>query len=151
MSTSIQIIKLLLDGALPACPRVYFGAVDVRDVAHLHLQAMTNPAAKGERFLAVAGESLSFRDMSMILKRNLGEQARRAPSLELPDWIVRVLAIFDARSRQIAPELGKIKNASNSKAKSVFGWKPRSNEECILATAESLIRLGLLKDSPRKS
>ena len=47
---------------------------------------------------------------------------------------------------QIVPELGKRKNATNEKAKRVLGWAPRSNEESIVATAESLVRLGLLKD-----
>jgi len=50
-----------------------------------------------------------------------------------------------------APELGKIKNATNEKAKRVLDWAPRSREEAIVATAESLVRLGLLKDSPPKA
>jgi len=53
--------------------------------------------------------------------------------------------------RQIIPELGKIKNATNEKAKRVLGWAPRSREEAIVATAESLVRLGLLNDSPPKA
>jgi nucleoside-diphosphate-sugar epimerase len=38
-----------MDGAMPGTPQLVFGAVDVRDVAHLHIRAMTHPAAKGER------------------------------------------------------------------------------------------------------
>jgi hypothetical protein len=45
----------MLAGKAPGSPRVSFGVVDVRDVADLHLRAMNDPAAKGERFLAVAG------------------------------------------------------------------------------------------------
>ena len=55
------IVQRMMDGAMPGCPQIYFGAVDVRDVADLHLRAMTNPAAKGERFLAVAGDFMSHR------------------------------------------------------------------------------------------
>jgi len=55
-SASIQLVKRLMDGAMPGSPRLSFGIVDVRDVADLHLRAMTSPAAKGERFLAVAGD-----------------------------------------------------------------------------------------------
>src|ERR1700733_11123729 len=51
-SPSIQIVQRLMDGAVPGCPRLSFGVVDVRDVADLHLRAMTDPAAQGERFLA---------------------------------------------------------------------------------------------------
>jgi nucleoside-diphosphate-sugar epimerase len=63
----------------------------------------------------------------------------------LPDWLLRLIALVDPSVRQIVPELGKIKNATNAKAKRVLGWKPRSNEDSIIATAESLIRLGLLR------
>jgi hypothetical protein len=64
---------------------------------------------------------------------------------ELPNWVVRLAAIRDSAIRLILPELGKFKNATNEKSKRVLGWAPRSNEEAIIATAESLMRLGLLK------
>ena len=142
---SILIVKRLLDGAVPACPRLFFGTVDVRDVADLHLRAMTIPAAKGERFLALAGDSLSLLDVAKILKKRMGTAARRVPTREMPDWLVRLLAHFISDMRMIAPELGKQKNISNEKARRVLGWTPRSNEESIIATAESLRSLGLLK------
>jgi nucleoside-diphosphate-sugar epimerase len=146
-STSILIVQRLMDGAVPGCPRLNFGAVDVRDVADLHLRAMTHPAAKGERFLAVAGDFLSMQDIARILKRRLGAAARRVPTLQLPNFIVRLAALRDPAVRQILPELGKFKNASGEKAKRTLGWAPRSNEEAIVATAESLVRLGLLRKS----
>jgi dihydroflavonol-4-reductase len=62
---------------------------------------------------------------------------------------VRIAALRDPAVKQILPELGKIKNASNQKASRMLGWVPRSSEEAIVATAESLVRLGLLKDSAR--
>jgi len=150
-STSILIVQKLMDGAMPGLPRLYFGAVDVRDVADLHLRAMTHPAAKGERFLAVAGDFLSMLGIAKILKKRLGVAAKRVPTLELPDWIIRLAALRDPAVKLILPELGKRKNATNEKARRVLGWKPRSNEESIIATAESLIQLGLLKDSPKKA
>lgn len=148
-STSILLVQRLMDGAMPGCPRLYFGAVDVRDVADLHLRCMTDPAAKGERFLAVAGEFLSIVDIARILKRGMGAAARRVPTTQLPDFMVRLAAMGDPAVQQILPELGKRKNATNEKARRLLGWNPRSNEECILATAESMVRLGLLKDSPK--
>ena len=146
-STSILIVQRLMDGAVPGCPQIYFGVVDVRDVVELHLRAMTDPAAKGERFLAVAGDFLSMRDIAMILKRRMGEAARRVPTRQLPNWLVRLAAWRDPAVQQIVPELGKRKNATNEKARRVLGWSPRSNEEAVVATAESLVRLGLLKDT----
>jgi dihydroflavonol-4-reductase len=69
------------------------------------------------------------------------------PTLQLPNFIVRLAALRDPAVRQILPELGKFKNASGEKAKRTLGWTPRSNEEAIVATAESLLRLGLRRKS----
>jgi nucleoside-diphosphate-sugar epimerase len=150
-STSIMIIQKLMDGAIAGCPKILFGAVDVRDVADLHLRAMTDPAAKGERFLAVAGDFLSFLQIAEILKKSQGEAARLVPTRELPNWLLRTVALFNPEVRQLLPELGKTKNATNAKARRVLGWNPRSNEESIIAAAESLVRLGLLKNSAKKA
>src|SRR5882724_2772611 len=70
-SPSIELIKRLMDG-VPGCPRLYFGVVDVRDVADLHVRAMTHPSAKGERFIAVSGGSISMVDIARILRARLG-------------------------------------------------------------------------------
>ena len=147
-SPSILIVQRLMDGALPGCPRVSFGVVDVRDVVDLHLRAMTNPAAKGERFLAVAGVSMSMLDIAHLLKARMGTAARRVPVRQLPDWLLRLAALRDPAVKLILPELGVVKEASNEKAKRVLGWAPRSNEESVVATAGSLVRLALLKGSP---
>ena len=71
--------------------------------------------------------------------------------MELPDFMVRLAAMRDSAVAQIIPELGKRKNGSNAKARRVLGWSPRSNEECVIATAESMLALGLLKESPKKA
>jgi nucleoside-diphosphate-sugar epimerase len=145
-STSILLVQRLMDGAIPGCPKLYFGLVDVRDIAHLHIRAMTHPDAKGGRFLAVAGNFMSILDIAKVLKLRMGGAAKRVPTRQLPDWMVRLAALRDPAVKQILPELGKVKNATNEKARRILGWSPRSNEECIVATAESLMRLGLLKD-----
>jgi nucleoside-diphosphate-sugar epimerase len=145
-STSILLIQRLMDGAMPGCPRLTFGVVDVRDVADLHLRAMTDPAAKGERFLAVSGDFMSILDIAKVLKARMGEAARRVPPRQIPDWRVREAALRDPAVKQMLPELGKTKNATSAKAQRLLGWRPRAREEAILATAESLLRLGLLKN-----
>jgi len=147
-STSTEIIQRLMDG-FPGVPRLSFGVVDVRDVADMHLRAMTNPAAKGQRFLAVAGPNMAFSDIAHLLKVKMGDDAKRVPTRVLPDWVLRLGAMFDPSSRMIIPELGKVKSASNEKAKRLLGWKPRTNEEAIIATAESLVKYGLLKHSAK--
>jgi nucleoside-diphosphate-sugar epimerase len=150
-STSILLVQRLMDGAVPGCPKLSIGVVDVRDVVDLHLRAMTHPAARGERFLAVAGDFVWMRDIAQVLKERMGSDARRVPTRELPNWMVRLASLRDPAIKLILPELGKPKNATNQKARQLLGWTPRSNEEAITATAESLVRLALLKDSSRRA
>ena len=144
-STSILLVQRLMDGAMPGCPRLCFGVVDVRDVADLHLRAMTDPAARGERFLAVAGDFMWIREIARTLRQQLGASARKVPARQLPNWLVRLAALRDPAIRQILPELGVHKNASSAKARRVLGWAPRSPQDAVVATADSLLRLGLLK------
>ena len=143
-STSILFVQRLMDGEMPGCPRLSIGVVDVRDVADLHLRAMTNPAARGERFLAVAGDFMTIQEIAYALKKRMGNLGARLPTRLLPDWMVRLVSLFDKSVALIVPELGKTKNASNEKARRMLGWSPRTPEDAVVATAESLVRLGLL-------
>ena len=144
-ASSIVLVQRLLAGSVPGCPQLAMGVVDVRDVAVLHLSAMTHPAAKGERFIAVSGDFMSVLDIARVLRRRLGARARRVPTWPVPNWIVRLAALADPSVRQILSELGKTKNATSDKARRVLGWAPRSAEEAIVAAGESLVRLGLVR------
>lgn len=140
-ATSILIVQRLLDGAVPGSPRLFFGVVDVRDVADLHVRAMTDPAAKGQRFLATAGDFLPMVEIARVLRDRLGDAGRKVPTRQLPDFLVRLASFRDRALRQIVPELGKARNATSAKARRLLGWSPRSREDAIVATAESLLRL----------
>ncbi len=144
LSTSIEIIKRMLEGTLPGAPRLYFGVVDVRDVAGMQIKAMTAPEARGERFLAVAGEPVSIHDMAVILRQGMGEKAAKAANLrQIPDWLIRVMSLFNPLAREAMPRLGIRAAASNAKAREMLGWQFRSTEEAIVASGESLVALGL--------
>lgn len=144
-STSTEFVQRMMNGAMPGLPRLSFGVVDARDVADLHVRAMTNPAAKGERFLAVSGDFMTVREIAQTLKTRLGDAAARVSTRQLPDWLVRIVGLFNPEAAQLVTELGKVKNATNAKAVRMLGWAPRSREDALAATGESLIRLGLLK------
>lgn len=143
-STSIILIRRMLKGQMPGCPRIKFGIVDVRDTADLHLRAMTHPAAKGERFLAIAEDFAWMVDIARMLKQRLGARAAKVPTSQLPDWMVKLVALSDKEVAQIVPELGIAKNATAEKARRMLGWAPRTNEEAAVASAESLVRLGIV-------
>ena len=143
VTSSLQIIQQLMTGALKATPQMNFGIVDVRDVADAHLRAMEIEEAKGQRFILQAGKTLSMHEVAMILRERLGDKAWRVPTKVMPNFVVRVLGLFNSTARTIVPQLGQVKNASSEKARKILGWEPRTNEEAIVASAESVVRLGL--------
>ena len=145
-SHSVRMITNMLKGQR-GCPKVNCGFVDVRDVADLHVRAMTHPDAKGERFLAIAGESLWLIEVAKVLRRRMGASASKVPTWELPNWLVRLSARSNPGMRGIATLLGRKMNATSEKAIRLLGWTPRPSEEAIIASAESLIRFGLVDHS----
>ena len=144
-SHSNQILRRMLEGEINACPKINSCYVDVRDVADLHLLAMTHPKANGERFLATSGYALSMLDVAKILKRRLGDDAKKVPTKEVSNWQLKLAALFNPSLRMLVTLLGKYAEVSSEKAHTLLNWNPRTNEEAIVATAESMLRLGLIK------
>ncbi|MDX3759648.1 NAD-dependent epimerase/dehydratase family protein [Streptomyces mirabilis] len=140
---SLRLVRRMLEGRVPACPPFGMGFVDVRDVADLHVRAMTDPAAAGERFLAIAGHSLRVIDIARILQDRLGERAAKAPTRELPVWLARTLGIVNPELRLLRHQLGRNLNATSAKAEKLLGWRARPIEDTIAETAESLLAHGI--------
>ncbi len=115
----------------------------MRDVADLHLRAMTDPAAAGERFIA-AGEYAWMADIAEILRKELGPQAAKVPTRRAPDLLIRLAAIFDRDLATVTPGLSRRQEASGAKAQRVLGWRPRAMRETVLDCARSLIAAGLV-------
>jgi dihydroflavonol-4-reductase len=142
LSYSLQAVQRLLGGT-PGTPRLGFSLVDVRDVADLEITAMTAPEAGGERFIAVT-RFLWMAEIGDILRERLGEDASRVPTRTIPNLLVRGMALFDPGIRSVVGGLGKRTELSSEKARSVLGWAPRSIEDTIAETGESLIRQGVV-------
>ena len=140
-SPSVDLVWRLLSGALPLAPRLYYSIVDVRDVVDLQIRAMTNPIANGERFIAVAGNTMSILEIGQTLRASLGDRARHVPRWQMPNWAMRLLALASPTANQVKDELDVRRVASSAKARSLLGWSPRSNQEAIIAAGESLLGL----------
>jgi dihydroflavonol-4-reductase len=143
-STSVVVLKKLLDGSMSACPDIGFGVVDVRDVADLHVRALTAPGMAGERFIA-SGRFMKLREVADVLRTGLGDQARRVTTRDVPDVLVRIAALFNPLARAEAPEHGSVRHQDASHAKAVLGWTPRPVEQSIVDCARSLIALGIVR------
>ncbi|MER6181940.1 aldehyde reductase [Streptomyces sp. NPDC001652] len=140
---SLRLVRRMLEGRVPACPPFGMGYVDVRDVADLHLRAMTDPAAAGERFLAIAGHSLRLVDLARVLHDRIGERAAKAPTRELPLLLTRALGIVNPELRLLRHQLGRDLDATSAKAERLLGWRARPIEDTIAETAESILAHGI--------
>ncbi|WP_236794220.1 NAD-dependent epimerase/dehydratase family protein [Amycolatopsis sp. GM8] len=139
-----DVIRRLLARQIPAIPNIGWNVVDVRDVAELHILAMTSPAAAGQRFLA-SGSFLWYRDIARILRDKLPDQATKVPTHTMPDIIVKLLARVNPQLAMVRSELGRTRLGDSSKARTL-GWQPRPTEQTIVDTATALTAT----DSPSK-
>jgi nucleoside-diphosphate-sugar epimerase len=142
-STSVGLIHRLMTGKFKRVPRFGFSVVDVRDAADAHIRAMTHPGASGQRFI-VGGRFFWLKELTAVLATSFPEHASGLPSGEVPDWLVKVMARFSPNSRMIVHELGRDLSVSAAKARRILNWRSRPDEECIRASAQSLIDLGLV-------
>jgi dihydroflavonol-4-reductase len=142
-SGSVELVAKMLQGKMPAVPRIGFRIVDVRDLAELHVRAMISPPAAGERFLAM-GEFLWLIDFARILRERFGEGAAKAPTRVMPDWLVRFLALFIDDMASVKPDLGVEQSADVSKVERMLNWKTRPAAQSVADAAESLFERGLV-------
>jgi nucleoside-diphosphate-sugar epimerase len=134
---SVQVIGRLLKGSLPGTPRIGFEVVDVRDLADVHIRAMTSPKAAGERFIA-AGEFLWMSQIAELLRARLSAGASKVPTRSIPNFVIRLLARFDPGVRSLAPYLGHKHLHSSQKAERVLGWRTRPAADTLVDCARSL-------------
>jgi len=143
-SASLDIVKKLIDGSLPGLPHFGWPLVDVRDIADLHVRALRAPNAAGQRFIG-AGPFYWMEDIARVLRERVPEVAGKVPKRRLPSWLVRLSSVFDPVVRDRLFELDKERPVSADKAKRDLGWAPRSNDEAIASTAQSLLAEGVVK------
>ncbi|CUS46446.1 MAG: aldehyde reductase [Pseudomonadota bacterium] len=143
-SASIEFVKRLIDGSMPGFPRLGFAVVDVRDLADLHVRALTAPGMANERFIG-AGPFMMMREVGEILRDRLGPEARKVPKRGIPDAVIRLMALFDSSISQVTGELGRSRAVDSGHALATLGWKTRPAADSIVDTARSLIDRGIVK------
>ncbi|WP_288761457.1 aldehyde reductase [uncultured Lacticaseibacillus sp.] len=141
--SNIQIQEMLA-GKTKMVPRVNSGYVDVRDVASLHILAMNQPAAAGQRFLATTGETYSMLEVANILREAFPDFADRLPTKTIPTAVLKLAAKANPMLRMVASVADKYAETSDAKAVKLLGWHPRSAKESIIATAQSMIDLDVV-------
>lgn len=146
LSSSFHTLEVILNGSMKAVPNIPFNIIDVRDVADLHIRAMTNPGAKGQRFIALAGGKITMPEIALLLKKKMPQVAGKVPVKTLPNWVIYIAALFSAQAKIVAPLLKVSRNVTSAKAQKVLGWTSMANnEEAILASVESMVKFGAIK------
>ncbi|MDD4193470.1 MAG: aldehyde reductase [Mangrovibacterium sp.] len=140
--TSANMVIKMLDGSMPAFPKLGFEIVDVRSVADLLIRAMEMPQAANQRFLGTSGYA-GFADIARILREAWPD--RKIPSRSVPSFLVVLLSLFDKTLRPVLKDLDTTRRADHSKAVDLLQWQPIPNEEAILSCARSLIDLEIVR------
>lgn len=135
---TVEVVRRLLAREIPAVPNIGWNVVDVRDIAELHILAMTSPAAAGQRYLG-SGTFLWYRDIARILRENLPDQTAKVPTRAMPDLVVKLLALRNPQLAMVRSELGRTRLVDSGKARTQLGWHPRPTEQTIVDTATALI------------
>ncbi len=143
-SVSLDIVRRLIDGSLPGLARFGWPLADVRDIADLHVRALREPDAAGQRYIG-AGPFYWMADIARVLRDRMPGLASRLPKRQLPSWAVRLSAVFDPALRGRLFELDQERPVSAEKAMRELGWMPRSNDEAIVSAALSLIAEGVVR------
>jgi len=136
--TSGALLKRLLDGSMPAAPRIQLGVIDVRDVAAVQVKAMETPAAGGKRLLVSAG-SMWLLEMADVLRPAFPDKAAKIPRWAVPSWLVRLFAVFDAQMRDNVGSLDISRTIDARPAQALLGRPFITPPEATLATARSLV------------
>ncbi|MGW2766221.1 hypothetical protein [Streptomyces sp. NPDC001275] len=129
----------MMDGRMPGIFDLSTAVVDVRDVVDLHVRAMTAPEAAGQRFIAAAGDTVSFTYIAATLRSRLGEKASRVPEPRLPSLVVRAGGLVVPALGEMSGNLGVVRNVDAGRTRHRLGWAPRSAEDAVTAGGQSLL------------
>jgi len=145
ISGSLEILTNMLKGTWKSVPPIPLNIVDVRDVAHLHIQAMESPAANGQRFIASANGQMSMPEIAAFLKKSRPKVSAKVSLKKIPVLLLRLGSLFNEQAKQGVMFININRNVSNEKAKKILGWKQIATmEETILASVDSMVKFKLI-------
>ena len=132
---SLTMISDIINGKYPLVPDICIGFIDVRDVAKLHVTAMTAEGAIGKRFIASSDEPLHFKEVTGILK-NAGY--KRASTRQAPKFLLKIMSLFDDQVKGLLPMVGERQTVANQETYEILGWDPTPMKQSLIETAESI-------------
>lgn len=146
LSTSVEMMKQLIDGTIPALPNMGICITDIRDVGRAHVEALEGPAEKirGERF-PTSTDFLWIEEIAHVVRERAPEHSRKVAARRMPDWIVKLLAPFVPAMKQVRSELGNVRAVSGKHTEEVLGFTFINPAQTIEDTVRSLVDKGIVK------
>tara|TARA_B100000965_G_scaffold359293_2_gene339256 strand:- start:17105 stop:18118 length:1014 start_codon:yes stop_codon:yes gene_type:complete len=136
---SASLITKMIRGKFPALPDIYFTVVDVRDVADLHVKALTNLDSDNKRIIATSTKGIPFLEISKIL-RTLG--FNKSPKDLVPSQVINSLAMFNRDMKSTASMIKRgCYGADLSQTISIFEWEPIPFEKTMRDMTNSLNKI----------
>lgn len=135
VSESMDFFKKLITGKVPMLPKANSVMSDVRDIAYIHVKALENEKANGNRFIVTTEESHNFQEIAKILKAN---GYRKISTTLAPTFLLKFMANFDDEAKGMLPFIGNTIEADITLTKNTFNWNPISFEKTVLDTASSV-------------
>tara|TARA_Y100001968_G_scaffold153470_1_gene140261 strand:+ start:387 stop:1403 length:1017 start_codon:yes stop_codon:yes gene_type:complete len=120
--SSASLITKMITGKFPALPDIYFTVVDVRDIAKLHVQSLTNKQSDNKRIIATSQEGIPFLKISEILR---GYGFQKSPKGLVPSKFINTLAKFNKDMKRASSMIQRgCYGADISETISIFNWEP---------------------------
>ena len=143
-STSIDLMISILNGKYKmGVPDMYFGIIDVRDVALIHVASGITPAAIG-RYIAVSG-SMGMLEMANILRKEYPNN-NKIPKTTLPKFLLYLFGPTQGFSwKFIRNNLGISVQFDNSRSREELGINYHTIEQTLVDHTEQIIRDKLIK------
>ena len=132
---STQIVSQLISGKFPMIPALSFPFIDVRDVAILHLKAMTTPEADGKRFIAAHSEPTWMYQVAEVLSAAGYEKIKLKKA---PSFMLKLIGLFDNKTKSLVPMLDKYVPCDNSQTVKILNWEPMPWEQAFIEHAKSI-------------
>ena len=132
---SVAMITDMIGGKMPMIPDMSMGMVDVRDVARLHVKAMTANGAAGKRFIAACASPVDMATVASVL-REAGY--RKVPSLRAPTFLLKLIGLFDLQMRGMLPFIGRAASFDNSETHRVLSWNETPIETSLREMAAAI-------------
>ena len=133
---SLTFISDIINGKYPLVPDISVLLIDVRDVAKLHVAAITAEGAVGKRFIAASDEPLHFKEVTGILK---DAGYKKASTRQAPKFLLKLMSLFDDQVKGLLPMVGERQTVANKETYEILGWEPTPIDQSLIETAESIV------------